>query len=83
MTPEQTVGNQLYELGDRQWDIPALHKLLESILAQSKSFDAFAVEYNLPVIGKSEILLNARRVAVETEEMILLAFRYGASKETS
>jgi hypothetical protein len=37
--PEETVGKLIYDLGNRQWDIPALHLLLETILPQKAAFD--------------------------------------------
>jgi two-component system CheB/CheR fusion protein len=75
VTPEETVGRQIYELGNRQWDIPTLRKLLEQILPHDQSFDDFAVEHNFPVIGHHKMLLNARRIVDSTgnTQMILLA----------
>ena len=35
--PEQTLGRQVYELGDNQWDIPELRELLEDILPENKT----------------------------------------------
>src|SRR2546423_14089818 len=35
--PTETVGQHLYQLGNGQWDIPALHTLLEQILPQNMS----------------------------------------------
>jgi two-component system, chemotaxis family, CheB/CheR fusion protein len=32
VTPEETEGHLLYELGNGQWDIPALRTLLEDII---------------------------------------------------
>jgi PAS domain-containing protein len=31
VAPEETVGRLVYELGNRQWDIPALRRLLEEV----------------------------------------------------
>ncbi len=73
VTPEQTVGRRIYDLGNRQWDIPALRELLETLLPQHRSFEGFAVEHDFPALGPRKMLLNARRVVVEAEEMILLA----------
>lgn len=74
-TPEKTIGQSLYKLGNRQWNIPKLKELLEKILPQNTSFDNFEVEYNFPQIGKRIMLLNARRIYRETNktDMILLA----------
>ncbi len=30
--PEETVGQLIYDLGNKQWDIPKLRELLETIL---------------------------------------------------
>jgi two-component system CheB/CheR fusion protein len=75
VTPEETVGCYLYNLGDRQWDIPRLRELLETILPQNTSFENFEMEHNFRVIGCRKILLNARRIAGKTGEtqLILLA----------
>ncbi|HUW75547.1 MAG TPA: chemotaxis protein CheB [Gallionella sp.] len=75
VTPEKTVGRLIYELGNRQWDIPALRKLLEQILPHDQSFDDFAVEHDFPVIGHQKMLLNARRIVDSAggTQMILLA----------
>ncbi len=72
---EDTVGRQIYELGQRQWNIPKLKELLETILPRDKVFDGFEVEHNFPTIGKRKMLLNARRVTgkVGGAELILLA----------
>ena len=38
VTAGQTEGRLIYELGNGQWNIPALRKLFEEILPQSKVF---------------------------------------------
>ena len=73
--PEETVGQLIYDLGNKQWDIPRLRELLETILPQQTSFDGYEVEHNFVTIGRRTMLLNARqiqRVSGE-EEIILLA----------
>ncbi len=52
----------VYKLGDRQWDIPALRKLLEKILPKSTHFSDYEVDHEFPVIGRKIMLLNARRI---------------------
>jgi two-component system CheB/CheR fusion protein len=74
---KETVGKLIYDLGNRQWDIPDLRKLLESILPESHSFDDFAVEHDFPVIGHHKMLLNARRIIDSNgnTQMILLSMQ--------
>ena len=75
VTPEDTMGQQIYELGNRQWDIPKLRELLENILPRNQIFDGFEVEHDFPEIGKRRMLLNARRISGKAGEtqLILLA----------
>ena len=70
-----TVGRLLYELGNWQWDIPALRKLLEEILPEQSSFNDFEVAHDFESIGRKVMLLNARRIFREGNhtELILLA----------
>jgi PAS domain S-box-containing protein len=75
VTKEETEGRLLYELGDRQWDIPALRTLLEEILPERTQFDGFEVVHEFPRVGRRVILLNARRIISEERNAttILLA----------
>ena len=77
VSPEQTVGNSLYTLGNGQWDIPALRLLLETILPEKGELDDFEVEHNFADIGQKIMLLNARKVMYDDAGTmaILLAFR--------
>jgi PAS domain S-box-containing protein len=75
VTPEDTEGKLVYNLGDRQWDIPRLRELLEDILLKNTSFDDFEVEHSFETIGYKAMLLNARRIYQKGNRthMILLA----------
>jgi two-component system, chemotaxis family, CheB/CheR fusion protein len=77
VTPEQTVGQPIYELGSRQWDKPSLRELLETVLSHDEAFEEYAVEHDFPVIGHRKVLLNARRISGKLIEprMILLSMR--------
>lgn len=75
VSPTETDGRLIYELGNRQWDIPQLRALLEKILPQNTHFDDLTVEHQFEHIGQRTMLLNARRIRhvnVQTQ-MILLA----------
>ncbi len=75
VTPQETEGRFIYDLGNRQWDIPRLRQLLEEIIPQNTFFDDFEVEHDFPVIGPKTMLLNARRIPGREKRpgMILLA----------
>ncbi len=72
---EETVGQLVYDLGNQQWDIPSLRKLLEEVVPANTAFDDFEVDHVFPTIGRKRMLLNARRIIHEdnTTESILLA----------
>jgi len=75
VAPEETAGRFVYELGDRQWDIPELRRLLEEILPQNTQFNDYEVRHNFEHIGERIMLLNARRIYREANKthLILLA----------
>ncbi|MEI6415273.1 MAG: chemotaxis protein CheB [Pseudomonadota bacterium] len=73
--PEDTLGRLIYDLGNRQWDIPALRELLEDILPRNQSFEGYRVEHDFPGIGRRQLLLNGRRLIAKADDppLILLA----------
>jgi len=52
----------LYELGDGQWNIPALRTVLEEVIPKHRTVEAYEVEHEFPTIGRRVMLLNARQV---------------------
>jgi two-component system CheB/CheR fusion protein len=66
---------KIYDLGNSQWNIPALRELLERILPESTQLENFEVAHDFPEIGRKRMLLNARRISQHGMQtrMILLA----------
>jgi PAS domain-containing protein len=62
VTPQETESHRLYDVGNGQWNIPALRHLLEEILPHHTAFDAFAVTHTFPHLGPKSMLLNARQI---------------------
>jgi PAS domain-containing protein len=60
--PKDTENKIVYELGDGQWNIPALKKLLENILPKNTFFKGFEVTHDFPSIGRKIMILNARQI---------------------
>ncbi len=75
MQVEETEGMLLYDLGNKQWNIPRLRELLEEILPKNTHFHDFEITHTFPGIGEKTMLLNARRILQKRnhEELILLA----------
>lgn len=72
VAPEETKGKLIYDLGNRQWDIPRLRELLEKVIPESSQFEGFEVEYVFPAIGYKTMLLNARKIHQEAREPLIL-----------
>ncbi|NJD52925.1 MAG: PAS domain S-box protein [Candidatus Methanoperedens sp.] len=74
-TPEETEGKLIYELGNHQWDVPKLRKLLEEIIPKDNQFHDFEIDYEFPDIGRKTMLLNSKKLYQEgnSAETILLA----------
>ena len=59
---KDTEGKLVYNLGNGQWNIPSLRKLLEEILPKNTFFKNFEVTHEFPFIGKKVMILNARQI---------------------
>ena len=75
VSSEQTSNRLLYGLGNGQWQIPALRKLLERVLPEKQTVTDFEVEHDFETIGKRTMLLNARTLVQPShlQPMILVA----------
>ena len=75
VVPEDTIGRKLYELGNGQWDIPELRSLIETILPERATIEAFEVDRVFPSIGRRVMVLSARKVyrAGNHTKQVLLA----------
>jgi hypothetical protein len=71
VSKEETENKLIFDLGNGQWDIPELRKLLEDILPNKKVFNDYEVKHEFPKIGLKIMLLNARQL--DTTKQILLA----------
>jgi two-component system CheB/CheR fusion protein len=75
VTEEETEGKLLYDVGNKQWNIPRLKELLEDIIPRNSQVSEFEVIHTFPAIGEKVMLLNARRLIrkLHGEQLILLA----------
>jgi two-component system CheB/CheR fusion protein len=74
VSPGETEGRLIYELGDGQWNIPRLRELLEEIVPDNSRVDDFEMSHNFPHLGQRDMRLNARRVELQAgRPFILLA----------
>ncbi len=73
--PGETQGRLFYELAEGQWDIPALRRLLEEVIPQRRTIEAYEIEHEFASMGRRALLLNARQVFDEAnpDSALLLA----------
>ncbi len=72
---EDTEGKFLFDLGNKQWNIPKLRKMLNDVLSKNKNFEKFEVIQKFPGLGEKTMLLNARLILqnIKSEKLVLLA----------
>ncbi|MBA3013202.1 MAG: sigma 54-interacting transcriptional regulator [Proteobacteria bacterium] len=75
VSPEETKGTLIYDLGNGQWNIPRLRELLEQALPENSVYNDFEVEHVFETIGPKIMHLNARRIYQDEThpQLILLA----------
>jgi two-component sensor histidine kinase len=73
---DDTVGHNLFVLGNGQWDIPELRRLLTDIIPKSAAVVAYEVNADFPTIGRRTMLVSARRLvhADNNSTSILILF---------
>lgn len=59
---EDTLGRSLFELGNGQWDIPELRRLLSEVVPKATAVIGFRVAHDFPDVGQRTVLVTARRL---------------------
>ena len=62
VTPGETIGRLVYELGNHQWDIARLRELLDAVATHESSIEDFEVEHDFESLGRRSMLVSARRL---------------------
>ena len=75
VTPEETEGKSIFNIGDGQWNIPELRVLLEDILCEETTFEGYEVVHDFLNAGCKKMLVNARRIVGSNNQtkLILMA----------
>jgi PAS domain S-box-containing protein len=73
---DNTLGQNLFELGNGQWDISELRELLADVVPKARAIVGYQVSHDFPDIGRRTMLLTARRLTHpdENSTLMLLAF---------
>lgn len=84
ISPEDTEGLLIYDVGNGQWNIPRLRELFDVILPEKTTFSDFELEHDFGKIGWKVLHINARRIYRESTKtrMILLAIEDVTARES-
>ena len=76
-TAAHTVGRRIFDIGDgdRDWNLPALHDLLERRLPIERSFEQVPLQLSLDGAGTRRLWLSARRIVEANGESPLVLLR--------
>jgi chemotaxis protein methyltransferase CheR len=64
---KDTEHKLVRDIGNGEWNIPALEVLLEGIVPNNTFFSGFEVDREFPAVGRKVMLLNGRRIYKDGE----------------
>ncbi|MBE0576143.1 MAG: response regulator [Desulfuromonadales bacterium] len=71
VSPAETEGRQIFDLGSGQWNNPDLQQLLKDILPKSSLMDDFLVKFDFPTLGERTMLVSARPMTARQPRILL------------
>ncbi|SFP97971.1 PAS domain-containing protein [Tranquillimonas alkanivorans] len=79
---QETLGRLVYDLGNGQWNIPELRRLLEEILPEQSTVSDYRVEHDFERIGRRIMRVSGRRIArPDNPDLILLSISDDTERE--
>ncbi len=76
VSPQETEGSLIFDLGNGQWNIPQLRSLLQDLLPRDTQVENFRVDHVFERIGPKTMDINARQLVTATgQPMILLTIQ--------
>lgn len=75
LSAAETEGRSIYDLGNGQWNIPMLRRLLGNVLPEDQAFDNLEVTDTFEPIGVRTLLINGCKLVGDPPERILLSIR--------
>ena len=76
LTSKKTLGEMFYDIGDGQWNIPALRTLLKKVIPKHAIVKGYEVEHTSPFFGLRIMTINAREIRFDNgrKKMLLSIF---------
>lgn len=72
VSPAETTGEEIFALGNHQWNIGALRELLKRVIADDLAIEGYEVRHDFPFIGERVVIVNARQVVLDQQKQRLL-----------
>ena len=72
VTPEETIDRLVFELGNGQWNIAELRRLLLEVLPENSSFRDFEVTHTFPHLGQKVMCLSAGKLRRQDDQSNLI-----------
>jgi two-component system CheB/CheR fusion protein len=71
----ETEGVYVFELGDKQWNIPKLREVLNDVQEKNYEFHGFEVRHVFPKVGEKIMILHGKSIIQKNhkQQLILLA----------
>lgn len=70
--PQEPDGQLFYNLGNGEWNIPALRVLLEEVIPHHTVVENYEVQHTFSSLGKRIMLVNAREIKYENKQKKML-----------
>lgn len=72
ISPMETIGRPLFEVGAGQWNLPRLRTLISDLLTSGRAFEELELEARFGPLGRRVILISGRRLVEPQERCVLL-----------
>ena len=69
---EDVHRKMFYELGNGEWNKPALRALLEKVIPEKQSIEAYEIEHNFSNLGMRTMVINAREIRFDNQRQNML-----------
>ena len=70
--PDSVAGRRLYDLGNGQWDIPGIRKLMEEMLTADSAVNDYVIPVEFKETGFRSLQINARTISEAGDASFIL-----------
>ncbi|KKW23814.1 MAG: Sensory transduction regulatory protein [Candidatus Kaiserbacteria bacterium GW2011_GWC2_52_8b] len=83
LTHENTRETMFYDLGNGQWNIPALRTLLEDVIPKHTAVEDYEIEHDFPFLGRRIMSVNAREIRSDNDRKKMLLSIFDVTDQRS